>query len=177
MRTLIDDAEFWRQLATYQRSAWRFEQQPAYAVDYEDEQFAGFLAGRPQPPTENRELGEWMSQVARQTAEGKTMGRVRIVDDPITDYQRWMQWMDRWNREAGETIDYLDRATARAAGLPVDGGPDWWLFDDERLMVMSYDDRHRRIEVELLVGEPEVGEALEVRRLAIETARRSPACA
>jgi hypothetical protein len=41
---------------------------------------------------------------------------VRVVETPPTDYQRWMRWMDRWNRAAGEDIKYLSRANARKAG-------------------------------------------------------------
>lgn len=172
MRKAITDEEFWRQLAEFKRSAWRFEQQQSYNVDYEDRQFAHFLAGHPLPPTENKELGEWMVQVKRQTAEGKTVGRVRIVDEPLTDYQRWMQWMDHWNREAGETIDYLSRSRAHEVGLlPAAGEQDWWLFDDERLMLMFFDPAGVRIRVELVEDELEVVGARSIRDAAIRAAR------
>ena len=119
-----------------------------------------------------------MRQVARQVAQGKSMGRVRIVDDPITDYQRWMQWMDRWNREAGEEILYLPRSSAQQAGLwPAAGQADWWFFDDEVLMLMHFDERGVRTRVELLKDEPEVDEARIVRALAIRAAHRELATA
>lgn len=170
MRTTIDDAEYWRQLASYERSAWRFEQQPAYWVGYEREQFDRFLAGDPELPTDNTDLRDWFTQVGQQVTDGKTIGRVRIVEEPPTDYQRWMLWMDRWNRDAGETIQYLTRSAARDAGLPVDDGKDWWLFDDERLLLMHFDDEYRRIKAELLVDEPEVAQARAWRQAAIEAA-------
>lgn len=173
MRKTIPDEEFWRQLASFKHSAWRFEQQRAYDVGYEQEQFDLFLAGRPEPPTENPELGAWMTQVAEQTRSGKRVGRVRIVDDPITDYQRWMQWMDRWNREAGEDILYLPRNAADAVGLwPTATGADWWFFDDRALMLMHFDLRGVRTSVELLKDEPEVDDARLIRALAIRAARR-----
>lgn len=176
-RTLTDGdptTEFWQELANFRRSAWRFEQQEKYFIGYEHQQFDDFLAGTPQIPTENPELGSWMKQVARQVSAGKVVGRVRIVDEPLTDYQRWMRWMDRWNREAGETIDYLTRPQARAAGiLPAAGEQDWWLFDDERLMVMSFDERGFRNKVELVVDEPEVARAREFRTLAIRAAHEA----
>jgi hypothetical protein len=172
MRKTITDAEFWDQLASYEQSAWRFEQQPSYAVDYESKQFTDFLAGQPQPPTENPELGAWMRQVAQQVSDGKTMGRVRIVDDPITDYQRWMKWMDRWNREAGEVIDYLTRGYAVEVGLlPAASPADWWLFDDSRLMLMHFNADGVRTSVELVEDDPQVAEAIEFRRAAIAAAR------
>lgn len=174
MRRVISDQQFWRLLAGFERSAWRFEQQPSYAVGYEQDQFDLFLAGAPEPPTENRELGAWMAQVKQQTGSGRTVGRVRIVDDPITDYQRWMQWMDRWNREAGETIDYLPRARARQAGIvPAAGDSDWWLFDDTVLMLMHFNTDGERTHVELVVEELEVFGARSVRDAAIAAARES----
>lgn len=174
MRQTITDEQFWQNLAGFKRSAWRFEQQPAYDVGYEHEQFDDFLAGQPKPPAENPELGAWMTQVAKQTSEGRTVGRVRITDDPLTDYQRWMQWLDRYNREAGETIDYLSRERAVEAGiLPAAGKADWWLFDDARLMLMHFNEQGKRVKVELLVDEPEVAAARKTRELAIRAARES----
>jgi hypothetical protein len=101
----------------------------------------------------------------------KTYGRVRIVETPPTDYQRWMQWMDRWNREAGEDILYLTRQGARDAGIiPQIGPDDWWLFDDSRLVVMRHDEFGRRIEAEMYEDESEVGQARQWRERAIRAA-------
>lgn len=176
MRETITDEEFWRQLASFKQSAWRFEQQRTYDIGYEEQQFADFLKGSPQAPTENRELGAWMKQIGRQVAEGKTVGRVRIVDDPITDYQRWMKWMDRWNLEAGEEILYLSRSYATETGLlSAAGTADWWFFDDRRLMLMHFDWRGVRVGVELLEDEPLVDEARVVRALAIKAAHEEMA--
>lgn len=176
MRKVIEDAEFWRELANFKQSAWRFEQQPAYAVGYERGQFDAFLAGRPQPPTDNPELRDWMESMARHTREGRTIGRVRIVDEPMTDYQRWLRWVDRWNLEAGETIDYLSRRRALEVGLLPHVGPeDWWFLDDTRLMLMHFNAEGAREKVELIVGEPQVARALEWREFAIRAAREESA--
>lgn len=175
MRKVIDDAEFWRQLAGFKRSAWRFEQQPSYDIGYEQDQFAAFLAGRPVPPTDNPELRAWMKQIADQVTAGKTVGRVRIVDDPLTDYQRWLRWMDRWNIEAGETIDYLSRRRAHDVGLlPAAGRADWWFLDDERLMLMHFNERGVRFKVELVDDPLAVAGARKWRDLAILAARDAP---
>jgi hypothetical protein len=176
VRRTIPDTEFWAQLAGYQKSAWRWEQQPAYDVTYEKDQWQAWLAGTPIPPTENKELGEWMAQVRAQTDSGKTIGRVRVVDTPPTDYQQWMRWMDRWNREAGETVQHLTRAAARVEGIiPAIGPHDWWLFDDARLLVMHHDDQGRPVRYELVEDEPEVGQAIRWRALAIAAANRESA--
>lgn len=175
-RVLTDGApgtEFWQEFENFEYSAWRWEQQPAYFIGYEHEQFDKFLAGHPESPTENADLGDWMRQVAAHVAEGKTYGRVRVVETPPTDYQRWMQWMDTWNKGAGEEILYLPRPVAVEAGIiPQIGPDDWWLFDDRRLVIMRHDEVGRRVEVEVFEEEPEVAEALRWRRVASKVARR-----
>lgn len=172
MRREIDDAEFWRQLDDFQVSAWRLEQQPAYEVDYEEGVFASFLTGRPVPPTDSPELADWMSLVKHHTSRGRSIGRVRIVDNPITDYQRWLRWMDSWNLEAGEEIRYLPRALAyRAELLPGVEGPDWWLLDDVRLILTFYDEACRRTRVEIVENDPLVQQAREWRAVAIALAK------
>jgi hypothetical protein len=176
MRQTITDGGpgtgFWLEFEQFQRSAWRWEAQPSYWIGYETEQFDDFLSGDPKPANENPDLRDWFAQVHRQThLEGKTVGRVRVVNEPITEYQQWMRWMDHWNRQAGETIQYLSRAGADQVGLiAATGATDWWLFDDERLMLMHFDDTYRRVKVEVLVDEPEVEQARRWRALAIATA-------
>lgn len=138
MRQPITSDEFSRLLATIERSAWRLEHQAAYDVGYEDQGFRDFMVGHPTPPTDSPQLVDWFTQVSRHVSEGRTVGRVRVIDTPPTDYQRLMRWTDRWNREAGETIDYLTRAQAVDIGLPVIGDEEWWLLDDARLLVTRY---------------------------------------
>jgi hypothetical protein len=172
MREEIDDAEFWRQLDAFEVSAWRLEQQPAYEVDYEHGVFASFLAGRPVPPTESPELNDWMTLVRRHAEHGRPIGRVRVIDNPLTDYQRWLRWCDWWNTEAGETVRYLPRALALRGGLFPDAeGPDYWLFDNRRLMLTFYDDRRQRTRIELVEDDPQVQKAIEWRAVAIALAK------
>lgn len=172
MREQVDDTEFWRQLRNFTRSAWRLELQPAYQVDYEDHQFAAFRSGRPVPPTDSPDLADWFRRAAEHVAAGRTMGRVRVVDHPATDYQRWLRWVDWWNIQAGETIQYLPRALAYRGGLlPAADGADWWLLDDVRLVVTYYDSVGRRTGVELVQDDPMVQQAREWRAVAIALAR------
>lgn len=170
-RTLTDD-EFSAQLRDYARTAYRLEMQPAYWVAAERETVAKFCAGTPEPPTDVAGFRGWFEQVARQTADGKRMWRVRIHDEPPTDYQRWLRWADWANTDAGERIEYLTRDQAHKAGLlPAAGPHDWWLFDDERLMVMTFNAEGRRIHTELITDEPAVQQARTWWDLAIHTTR------
>jgi hypothetical protein len=185
MRRVLTDGdfgtEFWQQLATYRHTAWRWENQPVYTITDERANFEAFLAGHPADPMEDPYLSPWMRQVAEQTAGGRRIGRVRVVEEPPTEYQRWELWLDRWNTAAGERIDYLTRSRADALGTTPFGDCDWWLFDDERLMVMHFDAAGRRVHVELSNEERDLaparrwrGRVLDVAsRLALETSRRA----
>ena len=73
---------------------------------------------------------------ARLTAEGKRVARVRILEEPPTDYQRWLLWASPWHAAAGEDIRYLPRSQAERISLPLVN--DWWLLDDERVILMVF---------------------------------------
>ena len=120
----------------FTRTAVRLETQPVYTVAEERESVAEFLAGEPRPVTEFGFYATWLAKIRAATAAGKRVERVRVLDEPPTDYQRWEVWSGRFNAAAGETIRYLSRARAVEIGLPVDH--DWWLFDGEKLAVMRF---------------------------------------
>ncbi len=157
MRCAVTDDQFEQEIFSAKRSAWRWEQQRIYDIGSEQDDFQAFLAGQPRPPSPD--LAGYYRQVRSMTRAGIAIGRVRIVDTPLTDYQRWRNWMDHWNREAGEDIHYLSRPLLRQMGRPpFQPDADWWLVDGERLLIMEYavDLSGRAIKTTLLVGEPEV---------------------
>lgn len=133
----ITEEEFDQLLATPARSAFRLETQPVYALSYEREDFGLFLAGTPRSPDEIDWWQPWLERVTRLTSRDVAFSRVRILDEPPTDYQRWEMWGDPWHDAIGERIDYLFRNAATRIGLPLDH--DWWLLDDERLIDMRFD--------------------------------------
>jgi len=132
----ITEKEFDRELATFRRDAFRLETLAAYALGYERADFERYLAGDPVPPPEAGWWRPWLDQVSRLTASGKSISRVRVLDEPPTGYQRWMLWAAPWHAEAGERMDYIPRSRAAAIGLPLEN--DWWLLDGERLIVMRF---------------------------------------
>lgn len=121
----------------FTHTAFRLETQPVYTVAEERSSFQRFLAGdlhslRDYPP-----FAAWLDQVQNLTKEGKRVERVRIMDEPPTDYQRWEMWGGQSNTAAGEHIGYLPRSRAQSIGLP--DTRDWWLFDSQRLARMRFD--------------------------------------
>ncbi|MEU4236812.1 DUF6879 family protein [Actinoplanes sp. NPDC026619] len=169
---MLTNAEFAEQLRDYQQTAYRFEVQPFYTVDGEQESFQRFLEGRPVSPLDVEEDRAWLERVRRQTAEGRRMARVRVHKDPPTDYQRWMRWRGDFNTAAGEAIHYLTVERATEAGLlSAVAIRDWWFFDDSRLMVLTHDPGGRRIHTELITDETELDRARALWDLALCTAR------
>jgi hypothetical protein len=129
--------DFFAVFDTFHVSALRLETLPAYDVgDYGDEanRLRAFREGLPVP--ERSVLTDpWLGQVARSVLAGKTWDRVRIVDHPLTEYQRFELGMYAENQVAGERVVLAPR-------VDVDEGPDVWLIDagtpDARAVVMRY---------------------------------------
>jgi hypothetical protein len=134
----VSEEEFGRLLASPRRSAFHLETQPFYAMDYERADFERFLAGTPRPPSEVDWWRPWLDQIAALTGQGVRIGRVRVLEQPPTDYQRWLMWADPWHAKAGEDIRYMTRGKAEQAGLPLNH--DWWLLDDERVIITLFND-------------------------------------
>ena len=151
MITRITEEEFDRELATVKRSAFRLETRDNYALGYERADFERFLAGSPAPPPELDWWRPWLDQIARLTKEGKRIGRVRVLAEPPSDYQRWQIWAAPWHARAGEQIRYWPRS--RAEQIPVPLTRDWWLLDDERVINMWFTDAGE-IDRKILTDDP-----------------------
>jgi hypothetical protein len=144
---------------SFRSSAFRLECLPSYAVteDDESEAFRLWLAGE-QPPDKER---EWPKLVASAVAAGKSMQRVRLGLEPLSDYLRFeMDWGYPSNVAAGEDIRILDHELAGLLKV------DFWLFDDATAVVLEYDDEGRFIR-------PVVAESIEPYRQAKELALAS----
>ena len=148
----LTEDEFLDEVRGFRTSAFRFEAQRSYALGYEQADFERFLAGSPVPPPELDWWRPWLERVSRWAREGKTISRVRVLDEPPTDYQRWLLWADPWHAAAGEVIRYMPRAKADNEGLPLNH--DWWLLDHERVITMWFTS-DGQIESKYLITDPE----------------------
>jgi hypothetical protein len=135
MATSLSEEEFLTWVRSFRHSAFRLETRREYTMTYERADYERFCAGSPVPPSELDWWRPWLDRVAQYTAEGKTVGRVRLVDTPPTDYQRWLIWSTSWHTAVGEDIRYLPRATALEIDLPMQ---DWWLLDDAYVIIMDF---------------------------------------
>lgn len=161
--TLLDGDTFSRCFEDYTRSAWRFETQPVYTMPDEQPGLARFLAGKPMPDNHN---ADWHEEIRRWVAAGKSIGRVRTVRQPLTDYQRYqLAWGIPGNINAGEDIRILD-LTDDDLGLP---DQDFWMFDESIVVHLNFNPDGTLLNVDQ-VENPELGQYLRWRDTALKRA-------
>jgi Family of unknown function (DUF6879) len=153
---------FRRLFKTFTRSAWRLEGRQTYNSPGEAPALARFLAGE-QPQLDT---SWWESMLAANTAQGRTVGRVRILVEPPTDYTRFELACYPQIAAAGEDIRIIAvRAGDWPPGLPHDH--DYWLFDEHDVWAMEYDDAGRFIGCTLLEEPSEIEQHIQWRDLAL----------
>lgn len=160
MPELVPFADITGLFTTFERTAWRLETRRRYAVDigtpkWELWQAGGDLGYNPAHP--------WHANVRAQTEAGKRFERVRIVDSPPTEGQRFLLASSRGNTEAGEDIRNLPRADADRLGLPDE---DFWLFDARIVVRLVFDEDDNTLGVEVSEDPQDVAEAVRLRDAA-----------
>ena len=136
MNCPISEDEFTRLLRNFDHTSFRLEAQSAYAIGEEREEFERFLAGSPRSPREISWWREWLDEATTATRQGKRISRIRVIPDSgPTDYQRWLMLADPFYEAAGVEIRYLPHRRAKQVGMPAH---DWYLLDDERLIIMPF---------------------------------------
>lgn len=122
--------------AGVQRRSLRLETRQAYVVPWEDEGFAAWLRGDPEPPSASFERHLARCREVRES--GRRMVRVRFVELPMTDYSRY-EFETGYSRstKAGEEILVIDRGRHPELDHVRD---DFVVFDDNALMYYRYSD-------------------------------------
>lgn len=171
---LLADEDFIGEVHDFEHAAFRLELQPSYAEPEEDALYAAFLRGEADSPLGVPELAEWYARIEEHVAAGARVERVRVQQNPPTDYQRFERWLDRWNLGAGEVMRYMTDSWARECGLlPAAAGADWWLLDSSRLIVMRFDGDGRRTRNEIITDPVMVLQACKWRDLAVHHSIRA----
>lgn len=83
---LLDGEAFGQRFDTFERSAWRFEAQPTYAMPRESPDLNRWRAGQARPHAHNE---AWHETVREIVTSGRSIGRVRVLRRPLTEYQRF----------------------------------------------------------------------------------------
>lgn len=99
-----------------------------YVVPAESEPLRRFLAGEPRDTEPDPGWNAWADLVAALRGRGVTVARIRVVTEPLSDYQRWLLAETGDNLALGEDIRYVPRH--RVSEVPAD---DAWLIDSGRV--------------------------------------------
>jgi hypothetical protein len=132
-RILAEDWDAWGDLFNFACSAYRLETLPSYDEPDEAAAVARFLTG--QDP--GLDTSWWESMVRTHLAAGRTLTRVRILVEPLSDYARFQLPYYGQFSAAGEDIRVI--AVPQGGSWPHDvPRHDYWLFDDRDVWVMYY---------------------------------------
>ncbi|GGZ76293.1 DUF6879 family protein [Streptomyces bluensis] len=151
----IDLDEFNGLFTKFEHTAWRLETRRRYASDEASDRWRRFIETG--TVGENSASGPafswWTENIRAQTAQGKRIERVRIVDQPATVGQRYLLDSARWNIGVGEDIRNMWRADADRLRLPAE---DFWLFDSRLIALLRFDDDDQLTHVDLITEPAEV---------------------
>jgi hypothetical protein len=140
-------AEFSELFESFERTALRLEARPRTDVPSERADVEAFLTGR-LPPRRQREPDDpWSAMTERKAAAGSPLMRVRVMEEPLTDYNRFMVYCARASVHHGEAISFLARDVAAALDLP---DHDFWVFDSARLVELRFTGDDRPLDHDLI---------------------------
>ena len=131
----------------FRHRVFRLETLDWYDAPNEREPYRRFLAGEPVDPAWRE---PWKRLVRDVRASGRTMERVHIVSEPVSDYIRF-ELLHGYpaNVDAGEDVRILGWDKAYALGVNVRNW-DYWLFDDDRAAALDYGDDGSVVRVEMI---------------------------
>jgi hypothetical protein len=129
----------------FHRSAFRLEVRDRYDMPAERDQLARYLAGEPGPDPDRS--SPWLDELRTDTTAGKRWQWVHVVRGPLSPYLRMaFEWGYPANVRAGGQVRVLDLAEQDEPDGLAD--EDFWLLDDEAVLIMRYDDGGRYLGAE-----------------------------
>lgn len=133
-------------LEVRRRTLFRLETLDVYEVASDGSDYRRYLDGEAEPTWERKQ--PWLDDLRAERDSGRYRHRVHVLHTPLGPYLRYeCEWGYAYNVQAGEDIRILDLAeTPEPPGL-VDH--DFWLVDDDLVVLMHYDDASQ-----FLGGEP-----------------------
>ncbi|MEU6703864.1 DUF6879 family protein [Streptomyces wuyuanensis] len=159
-REMVPFADVAHLFREFKHTAWRLETRRGYASDRNGAKWQRWLEGQ---DIAAEPADDWRRNVTEQTAAGKRFERVRLVDDPPTDGQRFLLASGLGNVAAGEDIRNLARADAQRLGLP---DADFWLFDSRTVVRFVFDEHDTTVGVIVSEDPADVAAACQARDAA-----------
>jgi hypothetical protein len=108
-------------------------------------------------------LQPWLAMIREVTGSGKTVRRLRVITEPVTEYVRFEWEITPDNLAAGEDIRWLPRHLLPEAITFPRGGLDWWLFDDRQAAFGHFDDEGCVLGSEIVTDPATVAQCASVR--------------
>ncbi|HEX3784332.1 MAG TPA: hypothetical protein VHX38_32135 [Pseudonocardiaceae bacterium] len=142
-RYLDPDADFDEIFAAVRSSSWRWECQGHYAVD--EAELREWQTGLVHEEDDSDRA--WYAYIHDLGERGIPFERVRMLTEPLTNYLRWMLATTHHNITAGEDIRWIGQHVAAELGMP---DYDFYLFDDDRVLILHFDDRKTLVGQELV---------------------------
>ncbi|MFH8469607.1 DUF6879 family protein [Streptomyces sp. NPDC017991] len=139
-----------RLFETFEHSAWRMETRGRYASDEVTDTYAQFVG----TGAVEWDMDSWYcTTIRKQIAAGKSVGRVRVVDNPPTLGQRYLMANAERNAALGENMRNLWREDAEELHL---GHADFWILDSRLVVLINFDDADNIVNIELITEPAEV---------------------
>lgn len=122
-------------------SAWRVEALQHYTVLGDEVRQRAFRAGDPLPPPRQAKQDD-LALITQLHEAGRTIGRIHVVDRPLSDYVRYELAVYPENVAAGEEVRIADRSLYPELGEIT---ADFVIFDaeagsDTAVVLFDYDD-------------------------------------
>ncbi len=156
-------------LRSWHVSSFRLEALAEYTVEDEREEFEAFLQGDPLPPPNPPEFEEWFARLRLERAEGRYRSRVHAIAGALTPYLQYeIDWAYKGNAAAGEDIRIVHSASWQTSPFG-EQPPDFYLLDDERVVLMAYDEVGHWLGGEIITADAEVDRYRRLRDLAVES--------
>ncbi|ONI73065.1 hypothetical protein ALI144C_44755 [Actinosynnema sp. ALI-1.44] len=130
---MLSREEFQQLFSREWTTAWRWECQGTYREPQEQEPLQRFLAG-----DTDQSWFRWPGRVREWVTQGRQLGRVRMLTDPLTDYLRFELSITPPALDAGEDIRFMPAARAAELQAPTQ---DYWMFDDAEVALLEFGDQ------------------------------------
>ncbi|MFD3942997.1 DUF6879 family protein [Streptomyces sp. NPDC058579] len=122
-------------LSSARHSAVHLEMRDTYMES--DPSYVAWKAGvRNSAEDNDPELRPWLKWVRDATDRGVSVRRARVFSVPESDYVKFEHHVSEANIKAGEAIRWLPRRSATDIAFP---GNDFWVFDNELVLVLHFD--------------------------------------
>ncbi|MGH3776343.1 MAG: DUF6879 family protein [Pseudonocardiaceae bacterium] len=124
-----------------EREAFRLQQHQSYA-GVPGPEWEAWQAGKPLPVI-TPDNHPWLKRVAGYTAAGRRVYDVHVVEWPLAEYTRYALALMPMALSAGSEYFLVDRDVHPDLATLTQ---DFWMFDEQRIAVMHYDEQERFVE-------------------------------